>query len=230
MIRVLVADDHALVRDGLRMILDAQDDIEVVGEAADGRAAVEEAHRHRPDVVLMDLVMPRMDGIEATRLLRDGPRVLVLTTFGEDEQVYAALQAGAAGFLLKDSPRARMLTAVRVVAAGEEMLDPSITRRLVERFAAPGATRVRLAGLTARERDVMTLVGHGLSNAEIAGRLVLGIATVKTHVGRILHKLELRDRVQVVVAAYECGLVRPGSDETTADRTAADRPSNASPM
>jgi DNA-binding NarL/FixJ family response regulator len=216
MITVLIADDQELIRDGLRMILSAQDDIEVIGEAASGRAALSQARRLRPDVVLMDIVMPDIDGIEATRRLQAQPelrsRVLILTTYGEDEQVYAALAAGASGFLLKDAPRARLLAAVRTVAAGEEMLDPTITRRLVERFSRPSAEAKRLAVLTQREVEVMGAMARGLSNAEIAEHLTLGEATVKTHVARILSKLGVRDRVQVVIAAYECGLVRPGGD------------------
>jgi DNA-binding NarL/FixJ family response regulator len=216
MITVLIADDQELIRDGLRMILDVQDDIEVIGEAADGHAVLAHARRLRPDVVLMDIVMPRLDGIEATRRLQAAPeprpRVLVLTTYGEDEQVYAALAAGASGFLLKDAPRARLLAAIRTVAAGEEMLDPTVTHRLIERFSRPSAEAKRLAVLTQREVEVMGAMARGLSNAEIAEHLTLGEATVKTHVARILSKLGLRDRVQVVIAAYECGLVRPGGD------------------
>lgn len=211
MITVLIADDQELVRVGFRMILDAQHDIEVIGEAPDGRAAISEARRVGPDVVLMDIVMPHLDGIEATRRLQSEPeprpRVLVLTTYGEDEQVYAALTAGASGFLLKDAPRARLLAAVRTVAAGEEMLDPTITRRLIERFSGPARGAKRLAALTQRELEVMGAVARGLSNAEIAADLTLGEATVKTHVAHILSKLGIRDRVQIVIAAYECGLV-----------------------
>jgi DNA-binding NarL/FixJ family response regulator len=213
-IRVLIADDQELVRDGFRMILDAQDDMEVVGVAADGRAAVTQASRLRPDVVLMDIVMPNGGGIEATRALQAAaeprPGVLVLTTYGEDEQVYAALTAGASGFLLKDAPRSRLLAAVRTVASGEEMLDATITHRLVARFSRPVEGAGRLSALTRRELEIMTEVARGATNAEIAARLILGEATVKTHVARILQKLGLRDRVQIVVAAYECGLVRAG--------------------
>lgn len=214
MIRVLIADDQELVRDGFRMILDAQDDMEVVGVAANGHDAVRQASRLRPDVVLMDIVMPNGGGIEATRALQAAqprPGVLVLTTYGEDEQVFAALTAGASGFLLKDAPRSRLLAAVRTVASGEEMLDATIVHRLVARFSGPARDAGRLAALTRREVEVMTEVARGATNAEIAARLTLGEATVKTHVARILQKLGLRDRVQIVVAAYECGLVRAGT-------------------
>jgi DNA-binding NarL/FixJ family response regulator len=216
MIRVLVADDQALVRGGFRMILDAQPDIEVVGEASDGREALELSRATSPDVVLMDVRMPVMDGIEATaNLTRDGgPRVLMLTTFDLDEHVYDAIRAGASGFLLKDVPPAELAHAVRVVAAGETLLAPAITRRLVEEFVRrppPGRRPERLDRLTEREREVLTLVARGLSNAEIANQLVLGETTVKTHVTRILGKLDLRDRVQAVVLAYESGLVTPGT-------------------
>jgi DNA-binding NarL/FixJ family response regulator len=217
-IRVLIADDQELVRDGFHLILDGQDDIEVVGEAADGREAVDQARRLHPDLVLMDIMMPRVDGIEATRRLRTtpatGPPVLVLTTYGEDEHVYAALQAGASGFLLKDAPRARLIAAVRLVAAGEELLDPTITRRLIECFTQhPPSSRSSaspLSLLTPRERDVMILVARGLTNAEIATQLVLGETTVKTHIGRLLQKLGASQRVQIVIAAYEHGLIHPG--------------------
>jgi DNA-binding NarL/FixJ family response regulator len=216
MIRVLVVDDQALVRGGFRMILDAQPDIEVVGEASDGREAVELSRATSPDVVLMDVRMPVMDGIEATaKLTRSGgPRVLMLTTFDLDEHVYDAIRAGASGFLLKDVPPAELAHAVRVVAAGETLLAPAITRRLVEEFVrrpAPGRRPERLDRLTERELEVLTLVARGLSNAEIANQLVLGETTVKTHVTRILGKLDLRDRVQAVVLAYESGLVTPGT-------------------
>ena len=216
-LRVLVADDHALVRAGFRMILEAQG-MEVVGEASDGAEAVEAAHRLRPDVVLMDIRMPGMDGLEATRRLA-GPgveepvRVLVLTTFDLDDYVYDALQAGASGFLLKDVSRDELVHAVRVVAAGDALLAPSVTRRLIEEFSrqrpAPRPTPVQLDSLTARELDVLGLVARGLSNAEIAGELFVGDATVKSHVAHVLMKLGLRDRVQAVVFAYEVGLVRP---------------------
>ena len=217
-IRVLVADDQAMVRDGLRMILDLEDDIEVVGEAADGRAALRAVAEHRPDVVLMDIRMPGMNGLEATeRLLhggRPGPRVLVLTTFGEDEYLYAAMRAGASGFLLKDSPRAALLHAVRTVADGSALLDPALTRRLLEEWVKrppPGAgVPAQLRQLTPRELDVFTGLARGRSNAEIAAELVLSETTVKSHVAHVLAKLDLRDRIQAVVLGYECGLVRPG--------------------
>jgi DNA-binding NarL/FixJ family response regulator len=217
-IRVLVADDQAMVREGLRMILDLQDDIEVVAEAGDGQAALRAAAEHRPDVVLMDIRMPVMDGLQATeRLLRGGragPRVLVLTTFGEDEYLYAAMRAGASGFLLKDSPRTTLLHAVRTVADGSALLDPVLTRRLIEdwvRRPPPGAGLPEpLRRLTPRELDVFTGLARGRSNAEIAADLVLSETTVKSHVAHLLAKLGLRDRVQAVVLGYECGLVRPG--------------------
>jgi DNA-binding NarL/FixJ family response regulator len=219
MIRVVLADDQALVRGGFRSILEGQDGIEVVGEAADGAEAVEEALRRRPDVVLMDVRMPRVDGIEATRRLqadaRFSARVLILTTFDYDEYVYEALRAGASGFLLKSVPARELASAVRTVAAGDALLAPEITRRMIEdyvrrprpRSAAPPA----LAELTARERQVLELIARGRSNAEIAAELFLSEPTVKTHVSRILAKLGLRDRVQAVVLAYESGLVQPGT-------------------
>ena len=216
-IRVLIADDQALVRDGFGMILDAQEDIEVVGEAEDGGRAVDLARELRPDVVLMDIRMPGVDGIEATRRLvagGDAPRVLMLTTFDGDEYVYEAMKAGASGFLLKDVRRDELVGAVRVVAAGDAMLAPALTRRLIEDFvrrprpgAAPGGP---IADLTEREREVLRLMARGLSNAEIAAELVVSEATVKTHVARILAKLGLRDRIQAVVLAYESGFVQPG--------------------
>jgi len=216
---VLLADDQALVRGGFRLILDAQDDIEVVGEADDGRAAVERARELRPDVVLMDVRMPVLDGIAATRTVmgeRLAGNVLVLTTFDEDRVVYDALRAGASGFLLKTAPPAQLVEAVRTVAAGEALLASSVTRRLVEDFVRrppPGEEAPeRLRMLTEREREVLALIAAGRSNAEIAAELFLSGATVKTHVNRILSKLDLRDRVQAVVLAYECGLVRPGAD------------------
>jgi DNA-binding NarL/FixJ family response regulator len=217
-IRVLIADDQAMVRDGLRMILDLQDDIEVVGEAADGQAALRAVAEHAPDVVLMDIRMPGMDGLDATeRLLRGGrpgPRVLVLTTFGEDEYLYRAMRAGASGFLLKDSPRAALLHAVRTVADGSALLDPALTRRLLEEWVRrppPGAgVPAALSRLTARELEVFTALARGRSNAEIAADLVLSETTVKSHVAHVLAKLDLRDRIQAVVLGYECGLVRPG--------------------
>jgi DNA-binding NarL/FixJ family response regulator len=216
-IRVLVVDDQALVRGGFRMILDAQQDIEVVGEAEDGGEALAKATELRPDVVLMDIRMPEMDGLEATRRLagRDGAtRVLMLTTFDADEYVYEAMKAGASGFLLKDVRPEQLADAVRVVAAGDALLAPAITRRLVEQFVRrppPGSAKPpELAELTERELDVLRLVARGLSNAEIASALFLTEATVKTHVTHILAKLDLRDRVQAVVRAYESGLVQPG--------------------
>ena len=217
MISVVLADDQELVRSGFRLMLDLAEGIEVVGEASDGREAVRVASELRPDVVLMDVRMPLLDGIEATlRLRRSGvpSRVLVLTTFDLDEYVYAALQAGASGFLLKDVPREQLVTAVRTVARGESMLAPAITQRLIEKFVAraPGP-RVgpSVEELSVRELEVLRLLARGLSNAEIAAELVLGEATVKTHVARILRKLDLRDRVQAVVYAYESGLVEPGA-------------------
>jgi DNA-binding NarL/FixJ family response regulator len=217
LIRVLLADDQVLVRSGFRLILDAQDGLEVVGEADDGRAAVEQARELRPDVVLMDVRMPVLDGIAATaRVVGEGlaGHVLVLTTFDEDRIVYDALKAGASGFLLKTAPPAQLVDAIRTVAAGEALLAPTLTRRLIEDFVRrppPGeAVPDRLADLTEREREVLGLIARGRSNAEIAGELFLSGATVKTHVNRIFQKLQLRDRVQAVVLAYETGLVRPG--------------------
>jgi DNA-binding NarL/FixJ family response regulator len=221
-IRVLLADDQPLLRTGFRMILEAEPDIEVVGEAGDGETAVRLARRERPDVVLMDIRMPVMDGVAATRELtrEDGVRVLILTTFHLDEYVVEALRAGASGFLLKDVPAPELTAAIRVVASGEAVVAPAVTRRLLDRFAhrlpstrqpqAPSAD-ARLAGLTEREVAVLRLVARGLSNAEVAAELVVTETTVKTHVHHLLTKLGLRDRVQLVVAAYEAGLVRPGS-------------------
>ncbi len=217
-IRVVIADDQALVRDGFGMILDAQPDIEVVAEAADGREAIETAREVRPDVVLMDIRMPGVNGIEATRrLIADGegaPRVLMLTTFDENEYVYEAMKAGASGFLLKDVRREELVNAVRVVAAGDALLAPTLTRRLIEDFVRrppPGSAPAGpIAELTDREREVLRLMARGLSNAEIAAELVVSDATVKTHVARILSKLGLRDRIQAVVLAYESGFVQPG--------------------
>jgi DNA-binding NarL/FixJ family response regulator len=217
-IRVLLADDQELVRSGFRLILDLAEGIEVAGEAADGREAVSLAKELQPDVVLMDVRMPELDGIEATRRLRQAgveSRVLVLTTFDLDEYVYAAVRAGASGFLLKDAPREQLVTAVRTVARGEALLAPAITQRLIERFVARpplDEAAPALAELSARELDVLRLVARGLSNAEIASELIVGEATVKTHVGAILRKLDLRDRVQAVVLAYESGLVEPGGE------------------
>jgi DNA-binding NarL/FixJ family response regulator len=216
-IRVLLADDQRLVRSGFRMILRADPEIEVVGEAGDGLEAVELAQELHPDVVLMDVRMPRLDGIEATRriLLRpDAPRVLVLTTFDLDEYVYAALRAGASGFLLKDAPEEQLAVAIRIAAEGGALFAPAVTQRLIARFAElepNGAAPPRFEELTAREVEVLRLVARGLSNAEIAAELVLSDHTVKTHVARILSKLDLRDRTQAVIAAYESGLVRPGA-------------------
>jgi RNA polymerase sigma factor (sigma-70 family) len=215
-VRVVVADDQALVRTGFRMILTA-DGIDVVGEATTGHEAIEAVRRTRPDVVLMDIRMPGMDGLEATRRILaaggEGPRVLMLTTFDLDEYVYAALSAGASGFLLKDVTPEQLTGAVRLVRTGDALLAPSITRRLVERFARRGqeasAVHRDLAALTPREREVLQLLAHGMSNAELATALQLSEATVKTHVARILGKLQLRDRVQAVVVAYETGLVAP---------------------
>lgn len=216
-LRVAVADDQALMRTGFSMILDAEPDIEVVGEAANGREAVDLCRRLQPDVVLMDIRMPELDGIAATRRCTEADdidtRVLILTTFDLDEYVFEAVRAGASGFLLKDAPPEDLVSAIRVVAAGDALLAPSVTRRLIEAFAAqqPGdaAPPASLDGLTDRELDVLRLMARGLSNAEIAQGLIVGEATVKTHVSRVLMKLGVRDRVQAVVAAYESGLVRP---------------------
>jgi DNA-binding NarL/FixJ family response regulator len=213
-LRLLIADDQPLMRAGFRAVLEATGDMEVVGEAADGAEAVQAARRLRPDVVLMDVRMPVLDGIEAIRRL-PGHRVLVLTTFGLDEYIVEALRAGASGFITKDVPAAELVRAVRIVAAGDALLTPAITRQLLDRVArrlpAPveGGPEV-LAQLTEREREVLELLARGLSNAEIAAALVVGEATVKTHVSNVLMKLGLRDRVQAVVLAYEIGLVRPG--------------------
>jgi DNA-binding NarL/FixJ family response regulator len=218
MISVLLADDQALVRGGFRMILDAQEDIDVVGEAGDGAEAVARVRELSPDVVLMDVRMPTLDGIAATkRIVGEGlsSRVLVLTTFDQDEIVYEAMKAGASGFLLKSAPPAKLIEGVRTVAEGDALLAPSVTRRLVEDFVRrppPGhAVPPELGDLTDREQEVLRLIARGLSNGEIAAQLVVSEATVKTHVNRVFGKLRLRDRVQAVVLAYETGLVAPGS-------------------
>jgi len=221
LIRVALVDDQAMVRVGFRMILESEPDITVVGEAGDGREAIEMVQRSAPHVVLMDVRMPVMDGIEATRQLVAGPaqaRVLILTTFDLDDYVYAALRAGASGFMLKDAPAEQLINAVRVIAAGDALLAPSVTRLLIEEVSrrpsvdaatvAPG-----LADLTERELEVLRAMARGLSNGEIATQLYLGEATVKTHVGRVLTKLGLRDRVQAVVVAYESGLITPGAPD-----------------
>ncbi|ROT27257.1 response regulator transcription factor [Micromonospora sp. HM5-17] len=229
-IRVLLADDQHLVRAGLRIILETEDDIEVVGEATDGRQAVELTAAHRPDVVLMDVEMPHLDGLEATRRIvaahaTGGPGVLILTTFDRDDYLFAALQAGASGFLLKNGTPEDLIDAVRIVARGDALLAPQITRRVIAAFAGPASTapgrpgtggpngpgQRRLAELTEREREVLVQLARGASNAEIARRLMLGEATVKTHVSRVLMKLGLRDRTQAVIFAYEHGVVTPGS-------------------
>jgi DNA-binding NarL/FixJ family response regulator len=216
-IRVLVADDEAIVRDGLRAIVELEDDLEVVAEAADGAEAVELARTLGPDVVLVDIRMPTMDGLEATRrllALPNPPRVLVLTTFDLNEYVYEAMKAGASGFLLKDVRRGQLTDAIRNVVAGDTLIAPAITRRLIEEFcrrpSAQHAQRTELIDLTPRELEVLTLIGQGLSNSEIATTLVVAETTVKTHVARVLGKLDLRDRAQAVVVAYETGLVQPG--------------------
>jgi DNA-binding NarL/FixJ family response regulator len=216
-IRVLLADDQALVRGGFRMILEARDDLEVVGEAEDGAQAAALAEQHRPDVVLMDVRMPVLDGIEATRQIVESgnaARIIVLTTFDADEYVFAALRAGASGFLLKDVRPADLVEAIRIVARGDALLAPTVTRRLLDRFAMdlPGTPAVPpdLGDLTERELEVLRLVALAMSNAEIAAELVVTEATVKTHVSSVLRKLQLRDRVQAVVLAYESGLVQPG--------------------
>ncbi|MEV0919623.1 response regulator transcription factor [Streptomyces sp. NPDC049967] len=223
-IRVIIVDDQAMVRAGFAALLAAQADIDVVGEAPDGRQGIDVSRRVHPDVVLMDVRMPEMDGLAAARELLDPPvgvahvpRVLMLTTFDVDDYVYEALRAGASGFLLKDAPPADLISAVRVVAAGDALLAPSVTRRLIADFARQrpsgagrGGAALRLNGLTPRETEVLELIARGLSNQEIAGQLVLAEQTVKTHIGRILAKLDLRDRAQAVIFAYEAGVVVPG--------------------
>jgi DNA-binding NarL/FixJ family response regulator len=221
-VKIVVADDHEVVRAGFAALLDTQPDFTVLGTASDGGQAVQISRELRPDVILMDIRMPGTDGIEATRQLTcgaAGPRVIILTTFDLDEYVYDALRAGASGFLLKDVTAERLFDAVRVVAAGEALLAPTVTRRLISEFArlrpAAPAPPAALAELTPRETEVLRLLAEGLSNPEIAGRLVITEETVKTHVSRVLHKLALRDRAQAVVLAYESGLVRPGSRDPT---------------
>jgi DNA-binding NarL/FixJ family response regulator len=220
--RVLIADDQHLVRTGLQVILNTEPDIEVIGQATTGLEAVSLTHELRPDVVLMDIRMPELDGIEATRQItaqdnNPNTRILVLTTFDVDEYVFEAIRAGASGFLLKDVPADQLITGVRMTAAGDALLAPSITRRLIEQFAAapPAAAPAALDDLTPRELEVFHLLAKGMSNAEIAGQLFIGDATVKTHVTRLLMKLDLRDRVQAVVLAYETGIVRPGARQIT---------------
>ncbi len=220
-VRVLLVDDQALIRAGFRMILDAEEGIEVVGECADGTQAVDSVRRLKPDVVLMDIRMPEMDGIEATRLVTGGqeggdgvPRVLMLTTFDLDEYVYDALRAGASGFLLKDVPAEQLVDGIRVIAQGDALLAPSVTKRLIQEFSRSAATQraapASLDDLTPRELEVFKLIARGMSNAEIAAELVVSETTVKTHVARVLMKLGVRDRVQAVVLAYESGVVAPG--------------------
>ncbi|HET8894339.1 MAG TPA: response regulator transcription factor [Gaiellaceae bacterium] len=213
MIRVLVADDQPLVRSGFRMVIDERDDLELVGEAGDGAEVIELARELDPDVILMDVRMPNLDGVEATRRLveaRTRARILVLTTFDLDEYVYAAIQAGASGFLLKDVEPAELVDAIRVVAAGNSLFGPAATDRLVARFVQPKASSTALDELTEREREILRLLATGLSNAELAQQLFLSETTVKTHVSSILRKLGVRDRVQAVIAAYDAGLVTPG--------------------
>jgi DNA-binding NarL/FixJ family response regulator len=219
MIRVLIVDDQSLVRAGFRMILEAEGDVEVVGEASDGAEAIEAAAEHSPDVILMDVRMPNVDGLEATRRLlegkSEGPRILILTTFDLDEYVWEALHAGASGFLLKDTPPEQLVDAIRVVASGDALLAPAITRRVIEEFVSrpPASARRQAPGLdelTARELEMLRYVARGLSNAEIAEAAFVSETTVKTHVAHILMKLRLRDRVQAVVYAYEHGIVAPG--------------------
>ncbi len=217
-IRVLVVDDQPLVRAGFGMILQSVDDLELVGEGATGREAIDQVRKLSPDVVLMDIRMPEMDGVEATRQIcgaPNAPAVLILTTFDLDEYVYASLRAGASGFLLKDAPGDDLLDAIRVVAQGDALIAPSVTKRLIKDFAAQSPSPAAVAAfdqLTDRESEVLQLMAKGLSNAEIAGSLILGETTIKTHVGRILMKLNSRDRVQAVIAAYEAGVVEPGNN------------------
>ncbi|MFC5285599.1 response regulator [Actinokineospora guangxiensis] len=216
MIRVVVVDDQELMRVGFRMVLGAQDDMEVVGEAGNGQVAIELAEQLRPDVVLMDVRMPVLDGVEATKAITAAgtSKVLVMTTFDLDEYALSALRSGASGFLLKDTPPAHLVSALRSVASGDAVVSPSVTRRLLDRFLGQSGGELRdakvLDALTDREREVLVLVAQGMSNTEIARKLFLSEATVKTHVGRVLSKLDLRDRVQAVVLSYETGLVRPG--------------------
>ena len=220
MIRTLLADDQTLVRDGFRAIIERERDMEVVGEAGDGREAIDKARALHPDVVLMDIRMPHLDGLQATRALvrdPDPPRILVLTTFDLDEYVYDALKSGASGFLLKDVRSGELTEAIRTIASGDRLLSPTITCRLIEQYLRrppPGTLPPALQELTRRELDVLELLARGLSNSEIAQHLYLGTSTVKTHVNRILTKLDLRDRAQAVVYAYEAALVRPGDDKT----------------
>ena len=223
-IRVLVADDQSMVRAGFRMLLAGEEDVEVVAEASNGLEAIDKAARFHPEVVLMDIRMPELDGLEATRRILaadDGARVLILTTFDLDEYVYEALAAGASGFVLKDDPPEQLLAAIRTVAAGDALLSPAITRRVIERFVrAPRPTPPKgLDELTAREREVFRLIAHGLSNPEIAQELYISETTVKTHVTHILQKLDLRDRVQAVVLAYQTGLFETGSEPSDAGHT-----------
>jgi DNA-binding NarL/FixJ family response regulator len=220
-IRILIADDQSLVRTGFRMILDAEPDLDVVGEAVDGREAVDKAKAAKPDVILMDIRMPELDGIEATRrIVADGgeeaPKILMLTTFDLNEYVYEALRAGASGFLLKDVPAEQLADGVRVVAAGEALLAPSVTRRLLAEFAQvrprDAAPPPAFDDLTPRELEVFRLIARGMSNAEVARELIVSETTVKTHVARVLMKLSLRDRIQAVVLAYESGIIQPGAE------------------
>ncbi len=216
--RILIADDEAMVRAGLRMLIDSEPDMRVVAEASDGAEAVEAVRRARPDVVLMDIRMPRLDGLAAARTILErpeAPRIVMLTTFGEDEYLYEALRLGTSGFLLKVAPPEQLLQALRAVAEGKALIDPAVTRRVIEAFARPpgaGQRPPQLDELTPRELEVLRLLAGGLSNAEIAAALIVSAATVKTHVNRILMKLGLRDRTQAVVLAYEAGVVRPGED------------------